>query len=95
MKSEETGEQEGVKLKAPTEDVQRILMKVLQENLDVLNLHKLGEVTGLKMKARHFVERNAPFKDGREWLLFKTAVNEEVAIMENLVKAIKQIKTRI
>ena len=91
---ENEGEGE-VKLKAPSEDVQRILVRVLQDNADVLNLHKIGEVTGLKTKARNFVERGAAFKDGREWLLFKTAITEEIRLMEGLVIAMKQIKTKI
>lgn len=92
----ENSDAEGVgKIKAPSEDVQRILMRVMQKHLDIISMHKIGQATGLKHKVSRFATGGFPLTEGTEWVLLKMAVQEEIRLMESLVKDWKEIKSRI
>jgi hypothetical protein len=79
-------------LPPPSEHTQQPLITLLREHLDVVNVYKLGKAMGRINQVRHFIERQRPFIDGQDWLLFNATLKEEVRLMEEFVKSYKKMK---
>lgn len=84
-----------VKIAPPPDHKQKPLITLLREHLDVVNVYKLGKAMERVSQVRHFIERQRPFVEGKDWILFKAALSEEVRLMENFVKEYKRIKNTL
>jgi hypothetical protein len=94
MKEDKEGK-DAQNIPAPPDHKQKLLITLLREHLDVINVYKLGKSIDRVSEVRHFIERSKPMKNGKDYLLIKTAVMEEARVMEDFLKALKAVKSKL